>query len=622
MDGLTFSTGNEDLSFDNNPDDSVTTIIGEYYSKAFALFNDVIAENGFDLEKHHPIRRRFWSLLIPRTYAPYEIKPFLKQYIKSIEKELESTIKKHSLAYWLHIYRRIGPYPAGRDKKPMTTGLVRVALEAAFQKYAQFTPCNSIGISKDTPIEKILSGLLLSENFEFERRILEESPKQMVLTNFSSIDMLEIYNIEKLAYEMWRSTAALRIIGKGASVVVTDSEPFFFDNRSDELRNLIQLFDSRHLWNENSSLTGISFANLSSPSSDGMILLPTYNLGHIFSNEFGELFEKVFGFTIKMPVVFNFIWLPINIRDYRKAHHPFSQGFFDLHKVDLDSVLLVIAALANSAFVEMITYSSSSVFRYWQRAYEGPISKENVVNRIFDSILSAARILDIPEDNIDRNRILGAIRFLALTDFKRNSIDLDYPGPHMIFIPYNDNSWFIDYAWIHRLLYNLFLGVYLDDQKFKGDTLEKVVNFQKSILPTKPCKHINGQKKQIDASFAVGSRLVILECKAIGKSIAFDKGDANAIEYRVDKFNKALKEVDEKASWLASHPQGTNYDIRNYNEILPIVISPFIEYTPSLNKFYWLNTDIPRVITPIELKLYLDNGKFTEELYNVVKIQK
>jgi hypothetical protein len=162
--------------------------------------------------------------------------------------------------------------------------------------------------------------------------------------------------------------------------------------------------------------------------------------------------------------------------------------------------------------------------------------------------------------------------------------------------------------------------VSLDDQKFKGDALERVVNFQKSVLPTKPCKLINGEKKQIDASFAVGDRLVILECKAIAKSVAFDKGEKSAIEYRIDKFNKALREVDEKANWLAMHPQGTNYDIRHYDEILPVVISPFDEYMPSLNQFYWLNNDIPRVLTPIELKIFLKNGKFGGELFNIIKI--
>lgn len=601
--------------------DSNEMLAIEYYSRPFMLLGQSLSQYGYDIQKPHEIRKRFWSLLPPRIYEPLEIKPLLKQYNKSIERDLASIISKHSLAYWLHLYRRIGPYPAGLDDQPMTIGLVRAALEAAFQKYAQFTPCNSVGNSKDIPIEKILSGLLISDEFKLEQEIIQESPNQMVLTNFNTLDLLEVYQTEKLAYELWKSTAALRITGKNASITVTETESFFFDNRSDELDKLVQIFDKRHRSGDfSSSLTGISFADLINNDSSGKIFIPIYNAGHVSSQKFDELFRKVFKFSLKLPIIFNFVWIPYDIRNYRSSHLLFSEKFKEFHRVELDSVLLVISALHHRAFIGMLKNSLPAVYRYWQRAYEGPVKKQSIINEILGFIPRAAKILDIPDEQINTEKILAAVHFLELTSIKQTSIDLEYPGPHMVFLPYGDEMWFIDYAWLSRLLYNLFVGISPEDQKFKGDILEKVVNFKKSILPTKPCKSLSGDLKQIDASFEMGKRLIIVECKAIKKSIAFDKGESAAIQFRVDKFNKAVNEVDEKANWLAKHPQGFNYDIRQYEEILPIVISPFIEYVPSLNKFYWLDSDLPRIMTPVEFKSFLDNGKFAENLFNIVKI--
>ncbi|MBE7432608.1 MAG: hypothetical protein HS100_01700 [Anaerolineales bacterium] len=549
----------------------------EYYSRPFLLLGDEITRFGYDNRKPHEIRKRFWSLLPDRTYASLEISPLLKHYINSIEDNLKEIISKRSLAYWLHVYRRIGPYSAGIDEQPITIGLVRAAFEMAFLKYANFAPCHSIGISKETPIENILSGLLMSEEFELERNLINEASKQMVLTDFNSLNLLEIYNAEKLAYELWRSTASLRIAGKGASFTISQSEPYIFDNRNDELDKLVQIYDSRHHGISSTSLTGTSFSNLSNLEDSGKIIIPTYNMGHLPSEKFNELFRGVFNLNIQNSMVFNFLWAPFEIGKYRKSHIPYSEKFLEIHNVELDSVLLTITALCNRVLLNMKNDSLHAIHRYYQRAYEGPSKKSLVIEEIFKYLPIAARTLNIPEEQISQEKILSAIGFLELSKSKQVDLNLQYPGPHMVFLPYAEDRWFIDYAWLNSLLYNLFIGVSPDDQKFKGDILEKVVNFRQSILPTKPCKSTSGQFKQIDASFKVGSRLVIVECKAINKSVAFDKGDPSSIQFRNNKFTDALNEVDEKAQWLANNPLGTNYDIRNFSEILPIVISPFVE---------------------------------------------
>ena len=138
-------------------------------------------------------------------------------------------------------------------------------------------------------------------------------------------------------------------------------------------------------------------------------------------------------------------------------------------------------------------------------------------------------------------------------------------------------------------------------------------------MPVTPCKSLNGEKKQIDYAIACGSYLIIAECKAVNMSISFDRGDPQAIEYRTKYVvNPALEQVDDKADWLAAHPKGSNYDISSYSHILPLAISPFVEFIPSRNTRYWLTNDIPRVLTPREFKDFLNELPNITGISNVI----
>ena len=100
----------------------------------------------------------------------------------SLESETSRVFAKHSIAYWLHTYRRLWPGGIGQDKRPQTVGLTRAVFEAALQKYGTSALCTGIGESKKVPIEAVLGGVLLSEEFDPEKRALENSPNQLVLT--------------------------------------------------------------------------------------------------------------------------------------------------------------------------------------------------------------------------------------------------------------------------------------------------------------------------------------------------------------------------------------------------------------------------------------------------------
>jgi len=142
------------------------------------------------------------------------------------------------------------------------------------------------------------------------------------------------------------------------------------------------------------------------------------------------------------------------------------------------------------------------------------------------------------------------------------------------------------------------------------------------VLPLGPCESYEGEKRQVDAAFEFEDRLVIVECRAVGRSIGFERGNPEAIQFRQRVIEKALGDVDEKARWLARHPVGRNYDIRRFRTIIPVAVTPFVEFVPSLNPRYWLTEQLPRVLTPGELKEALDKNIFGGGCKNAVSIQR
>jgi len=219
-------------------------IYTDYYQRPFMLFHDQLELEGYLNDHIHPIRERYWGLLPKRVYGPLESRPLIRSYIGSIKQQLAQIINEHSIAYWLHLYRRLSPGSIGRDKNPLTIGETRATLEAAIQKYATKKPCAGVGRTGQIPLDRVLGGLLMDPEFELEREGLQ-ARDQLVLTDFTAKNLLDFYEVEKLAYEIWRSGAMLRIVGKGSLIIVGDTPEFVYDSRSDELDKLVKNYDSR-----------------------------------------------------------------------------------------------------------------------------------------------------------------------------------------------------------------------------------------------------------------------------------------------------------------------------------------------------------------------------------------
>jgi len=611
---------------DSNNEESQLNVLLDYYQGAFSLLHDDLTIQGYKSDTPHPIRKRFWGLVTPGEYTPLEGRSLVLSYIKSVEDQLKDIIGKNSIAYWMHLYRRILPGPIGEDRRAQVIAEVRATLEAAIQKYAKLQPCKRVGISSDTPPENILGGLMMLPEFVRERESLQKNP-QLVLTDFTSIELKEFYNLERLVYEMWRSGSLMRVTGKGANILVTEYGEYVQDNRTHELHNLIRNYDLRNASIELSLLSakGVVDDYESLQKRDGFVLfLPIYNASNICVNDFDFFFSK---HNIKIlqienePLITNFIWYPANFGGFRDLHKPFANAFQAKHKISLDAVLVVLASLLLWVLVSWDRNPIRNIMRAWQRAYEGPILRDLVIEEIQGFSKHAMRYLKCAERDYTKAELLKAIEFWELTNAKRSEMDILYPGPHYLFLPYDDKRIFIDYSWISRRLHDLFIGVNIDNQNFKGLALETLIRKDGSQLPVTACKSLDGEKRQIDAAFSVGDLLVIVECRAVGQSIGFHRGQIKAINYRNKRIKSSLEDIDEKASWLAEHPKGKNYNITNYRNILPICVSPFVEFIPKSDSYYWLTDDLPRILIPRELFESLEEGLFQKVTNNLIPIE-
>jgi hypothetical protein len=108
-------------------------------------------------------------------------------------------------------------------------------------------------------------------------------------------------------------------------------------------------------------------------------------------------------------------------------------------------------------------------------------------------------------------------------------------------------------------------------------------------------KAFDGSSSQFDAAFRMDQILVIVECKAAGTSLSFERGDPSAVNHRLSKVHEGVTDVDEKTNWPSTRPVGKNYDVSAFDKILPIVVTPFVEFIPTLETKYWISDRLPRV---------------------------
>jgi hypothetical protein len=173
----------------------------------------------------------------------------------------------------------------------------------------------------------------------------------------------------------------------------------------------------------------------------------------------------------------------------------------------------------------------------FQRAYTGPSSIVNIQQIVEEGADACADILAV--DHPSSDEVLRAIDFLTFSEKKKNLISILTGGPSFLLLPAEDGKAIVDFAWLGSAFYYLFLGVPLTEKGTKGKLLESLIGGT-SALPTGRCKAFDESSRQIDAAFGIGKTLVIVECKANARSIAYERGDLAALQFRRRRKERAM----------------------------------------------------------------------------------
>ena len=327
-------------------------------------------------------------------------------------------------------------------------------------------------------------------------------------------------------------------------------------------------------------------------------------------------FKKFLGISLSKESKSNFIILPYPVKKFLKAHLPFEEDFITLNNINYRHIIILIASLCYRFFYLTIIKREPIMLNLTMRGYEGPSKKKSIVDEAFYYSTPICIILN--EDLISKEEIINAFEYLE--NKNQNNVNIFDFGTLKIFINSSNGYYYIDYSVIVSILQNLFNNIPLKSHGFRGNLLEEAINLP-CYLPTTPCKGIDNTSKQIDFSCLIGDTLIIGECKVVARRQSFFNGSYQAIKLREDKvIDKGLDHIDDKAQWLLNHLRGTNYNITKIKNILPIAISPFVEFIHSKKRKCWINETTPRVLSLSEFIDFIKSFDKNQVRYNLLSI--
>ncbi|MFA6084289.1 hypothetical protein [Mucilaginibacter sp.] len=593
------------------------TFLYNYHTLAFHYFHAIVSHL---IRPSNKYRKEFWQQIPDGIYSFDEASQYLQDFKSFIEGKMKTIVEKYSIYYWLHVTRRVAPNTLGDDHRPETIMVCRNIIVAAIQKYGLMKKCDHISLSTDIEVDDVFNGLFMQPKFETEKQRFLELPSQLVLTKFDEQNLLEYYELEILAYELWLTGSKSRITAKGANLVVDHkNDKILLDDRSRELESLIENYDSRSN-SMTASATGTVF-KIPESSGKGLILL-TQIIADRTKEGYSDPITELLGLEFIDGGIPNFGFNVFDIKTYLSAHLEFANDFHTRWGAKLEYVIALITDIGSTLNVEIINdkdlvTAANLMFKSY-RIYH----LAEYMNGIKENWAVTTQYLNmaIPYDNTE---IEKAFNFLTLSEVNRREIFLDNFGPLRVFIPAQDvKDIFVDHSIIGNVLYNLFYSLPLKERNFKGELLENALKYQKSYLPTTESKGLDGTSKQVDFSVAKGDILILIECKAVARSFGIFGGQTKALQHRLKNvIHKGLNDVDEKVKWFLTHQEGTNYNISHFKYILGVTVSPFTEFMPSWDDQYWLNDKLPRVLTIGEFEKFIDTDLKITVTKNLILIK-
>ena len=196
----------------------------------------------------------------------------------------------------------------------------------------------------------------------------------------------------------------------------------------------------------------------------------------------------------------------------------------------------------------------------------------------------------------------------------RRCQDLDLHGNWLPYLFYQfDNTYVADWMNLFTVLNSILLTVSDsgDAKNMKGSRFEQdLAKWISARDPgAKPLFKPNQKLKlngnivgEIDLSFVCGAVAYVIECKAYKMSRYCYRGDPDAIYSRWCYTEEWLSQAIKTARVLAANPRGDNYRLPDgIRYVVPLVCSLHVEPVYMIDDRHFVNEQIPRICTPLEL---------------------
>ena len=565
-----------------------------------------------------------------------------RAYLNDIEAALAARICRRATTEWLHLYRRLGvalhPFLGGKVDS-VTTILVREIAELAMAKHGATRAKSSLALSGSLKPKQILGGLYLEELIRRRGATAAKAEaaqliasNQLVMTAFSAEDIIDLYRIESLAYEYWRTTAALRAIGKGAGAS-SNAKGDLDVEINNELADLLAEVDARTgSARFSGSLIGSWFHPEDDRTDRRLILAATYNPGDVLLGDLCDRMDIALAGPARETAP-NFDLAPINWDSFAKAHRFMDAPFEAANGFPLlacGHILRILSGLALSPLpaasarrlgsLENARYAAAFNIAMRGYAFFGG-DRESLASTIENLLIGEAKEAESPAKTsgeapprFDRKTLLQAIDFMTLTPTSREQIGLWSHGRRYPLIPIRGGQ-LVDFDAIGSFLHTLYAFL-SDDNGNAGIEFEKMwrealkaAGYDLALVGK--IKAPDGTEREVDAGVRIGSTLFLMECRSTKRRLDYEIGNPEVLARRQSVFDKKLEQVETLRDFLIENAVGRNYDVSWAVDIAHFVVGPFEEFIWSRDSRFW-EGETPRIISADAMLERLDRARHAE----------
>lgn len=580
------------------------------------LFNYIInkSNTNFDKERFAISHEIVFNHILSFTSDTFRGKriDFFGELQKKIELEMEKIISKKSIYYWFYLYRRIGIEKSFGGESYQTLHYYRNILETAFQKYGKRIIGEELVFLEEKSFDEcvnLIANGLFAEALRFYEIDIKDYVDEKLVTKsafgkFGKNELLEIYTLEVLAFEYWKTTACVRRLNKGGILDIDYSNFSYSVVCSEETEFLMKSFDTRCTYvNENTTSSGILLE--SDESSDSKTYLPVHNIFRLDVKQTGM--DKLFSINaISLnggSFVNNFIWQIVDLKQYYNANCYLEIQFKKTFGYTLESFVGVIYIILTYGWANGL--GNYKIVQTLQRSYMY-IDSIDEFKMLIVALNEALKNNGQEGFAIDTKEMIKIInRFILPKD--RKEISLTTLGPRYPLFPAGE-GYLLDYVAFESILHTE-LHKLSSSKDEKGPMFERIINERLNNIGYQMWEHktlygLDGSKKEVDVSFIYKGYLFLGEQKTKNRALNYIAGGKKSLEFREKILKEALQQVEDTANWLKDNPMGTNYEMPNdVIAIIPFVITPFVEYIWSKDSQYWITDTIPRICTPKECEM-------------------